>query len=80
MTIQLSTELEQLVKKLVNSGDFADEQQVFEAALRLLDRRSELRAEIRVGLDQLDRGECYSAEEVFADVRARIAEIGEAQP
>ena len=75
MTIQLSPEHELLVKKLVNSGDFADEQQVFEAASRLLERRSELRAEIRVGLAQLDRGERIPADEVFEEIYARAAEI-----
>ena len=79
MTVQLSPELEHLVKKLVESGDFADEQAVFAEALRLLERRSELRAAIQVGLDELDRGERHSAEEVFADVHARITEVEKAQ-
>lgn len=43
--------------------------------IHLLQRRPELHSAIRVGLDQLDRGECHSAEEVFADMRARIAEV-----
>lgn len=47
----------------------------FRIPIHSLQCRSELHAAIRVGLDQLDRGECHSAEEVFADMRARIAEV-----
>lgn len=65
MNISLTPQLERLVQKKVKSGDYLSASEVVREALRLLQERdairefrlAELRKEIQVGLDQLERGE-----------------------
>jgi antitoxin ParD1/3/4 len=84
MEITLSPEQEQLVREKLASGQYESASQVVGEALRLLQEQDQatqeeleaLRAEIRVGLDQLDRGEAktYEAEplkELFEQIKSR---------
>ena len=61
MTIQLPPDVEASIRQKVLRGQFPNEGEVMREAIRLLDAREDqldtLRAKIRVGLDQLDRGE-----------------------
>ncbi len=65
MNVSLTPELESLVQQKVQSGLYSSASEVVREALRLLNDRDtiqqqrmvELRREIKVGLDQLDRGE-----------------------
>ncbi len=65
MNVSLTRELEQLVNDKVKSGLYHTASEVIRDALRLLEERdrlyqlrlTELREEVRKGLDQLDRGE-----------------------
>jgi antitoxin ParD1/3/4 len=61
MSIQLPPDVEASIRRKVQRGQFPDEGEVVREAIRLLDERESqldvLRAKIRVGLDQLDRGE-----------------------
>lgn len=61
MTIQLPADLEIRIQELVARGDYLDASEVVREAMGLLaardDQRAELRAKLRSGLDQLDRGE-----------------------
>jgi putative addiction module CopG family antidote len=61
MTIQLPADLEASIRQKVASGHFADVAEVIREAMRLLDEQERqltaLRAKLRVGLDELDRGE-----------------------
>lgn len=65
MNVSLTPELETLVQQKVQSGLYTSASEVVREALRLLNDRdtvqqqrlAELRREIKVGLDQLDRGE-----------------------
>ncbi|MGP0062261.1 MAG: type II toxin-antitoxin system ParD family antitoxin [Isosphaeraceae bacterium] len=63
MTIHLSGEQEQLVRSLVQGGQFHSEDEVIDEALRLLQERDDqarlagLRREIAIGIEQADRGE-----------------------
>ncbi|MEA2514606.1 MAG: antitoxin ParD1/3/4 [Thermomicrobiales bacterium] len=61
MSIQLPPDVEASIRRKVQRGQFPDEGEVVREAIRLLDEREfqldVLRAKIRVGLDQLDRGE-----------------------
>ena len=38
---------------------------------------ADIREKVQTSIDQIARGEVYTAEEVFADVRARIREIAQ---
>ena len=78
MEVVLSSEFERLIHDRVSSGEYSSASDVIEEALRLLVAEEEyerkldaLRREIQIGIDELDRGEYSSAEEVFARLRAR---------
>jgi len=65
MNVSLTRELEKLVNERVRSGMYSSASEVIREALRLLNeqeelrrgRLEELRKEIRIGLDQANRGE-----------------------
>jgi predicted transcriptional regulator len=75
MTIQLTPGMEIIVGTLLKSGNYADQQVLFDEALRLLQRRDELRAEMQEGLAQLARGESLSEDEVFGELEERIDQL-----
>lgn len=83
MNISLTKELEQLVNDKVNSGKYQSVSEVIGEALRLLDERdrlqearlAELKAKIRVGIEELERGEGIDGEEVFAEIEEDIQRI-----
>lgn len=65
MNISLNPELEQFIQSQIQRGNFANPEQVIEAALHLLEEQSisyeqwlkETRDKVEVGLAQLERGE-----------------------
>ncbi len=84
MNVSLTPELESLVHEKVESGLYTSASEVVREALRLLNDRdsvqqqrlAELRREIAVGLDQLNRGEGItydglSLKSAFEDVKAQ---------
>lgn len=79
MNVSLTPELETLVQQKVQSGLYSSASEVVREALRLLNERdtiqqqrtAELRREIKVGLDQLNRGEGIPGDQVFADLKQR---------
>jgi antitoxin ParD1/3/4 len=81
MTIHLSGDREQLVRALIQSGQYASEDEVIDQALRLLQERDDqaklavLRREIAVGIEQADRGELepFDPQATLARVRSRQA-------
>ena len=75
MNVSLPAELENFVQSLVLSGSYSGPDEVVGKALLMFKRREELRREIQVGIDQLDRGEFVeyddlSLERFTADVNA----------
>jgi antitoxin ParD1/3/4 len=71
MTVTLTRQHEDLVERLVASGQYEDAEQVIGQALRLLEeheRLQQLRAKIQIGLDELDRGEAIEVTPEFWDV------------
>ncbi len=80
MHVSLAPELEQQIAESVASGRYANDREVVEEALRLLFEteaaRARLRAEIQIGLDQLDRGESISGEELFAELDQMLQSYG----
>lgn len=57
MSISLSANNEQFLESVVATGIFPSRSEAVNEAIELLRRREELRAEIKIGIDQLDRGE-----------------------
>ncbi len=84
MNVSLTGKLEKYIASKVASGDYSTNSEVVRDALRALQERDrerkaavrELRSQIRVGLDQLDRGEFIEMEAkdlpaFFGRIRAR---------
>ena len=80
MNVPLPPELEKLVKEKVKTGFYDTAAEVIREGLRLLEDRDRfyrlrlmaLRREVKKGLDQLDRGESISGEQVFQELRAKV--------
>jgi putative addiction module CopG family antidote len=75
MNLNLPAEANEFVKELVAQGKYQNEEAAVVDGVRLLMGREKLRAEIQVGIDQLDRGESCDEETVFAEVDAVIDEV-----
>ena len=75
MEITLTPELEKLVNEEIESGRYKSASEVVREGLRLLEARrlklEALRRDIQEGIDQADRGELVSADEVFAEMRKK---------
>jgi antitoxin ParD1/3/4 len=79
MNVSLTPELEKLVTRKVESGLYQSASEVIREGLRLLDdhdhlrelQLTEVRKKIQTGLDQLDRGEGISGEEVYAEMKRK---------
>lgn len=60
MMVEIGPDLEAVIRERVDGGKYPNAEEVVQAALRLLKERDdleELRAKVKIGLDQLDRGE-----------------------
>ena len=83
MNVSLTPELEQLIQEKVESGKYSSVSEVIREGLRLLDERdrlrnerlAELKAKLRVGIEELDRGEGIDGEEVFAELEEDILRV-----
>ncbi len=81
MNVSLTEELEELVQKKVASGRYTSASEVVRAGLRLLEQEDEvretrlaaIRAEMRAGIEQAERGELIDGEEAVGRVRKRAA-------
>lgn len=80
MNVSLTPELERRIAEKIDSGLYTSASEVIREGLRLLfeteelrERRlGQLRADIRRGLDQLDRGEDIPGEKLLAEVTERL--------
>ena len=80
MDVALPPDLADQVAETVASGRYRSAEDVVRAGLRLLfeakqqpaARLAQFRAEIQAGLDQLDRGERISGEQVWSEVGKRL--------
>jgi antitoxin ParD1/3/4 len=83
MNVSLTEELKQFVERKVASGMYHTASEVIREGLRLLaeqdeareQRITEVRAKVKEGLDQLDRGEGRSGGDAFGRLEARIAKL-----
>lgn len=81
MSLNLPPEFERAIRERVESGAYASAEDVFAACLKALNEWEDvqrakfetLRAEIQVGIEQLDRGEGIDGEEALQRIRARFA-------
>jgi antitoxin ParD1/3/4 len=77
MNITLTPQLEELIQSKVDSGRYSDASDVVIQALQVLERAEQLerlRAEIQIGLDQIERGETIEWTEDTMDRLIREAE------
>ncbi len=78
MTITLPPQLEKRIREKVASGTYPSPNDVLQESLRLLDerdrKRAALRADIQVGIDQLDRGEGIDADVVFSELHSKYVD------
>jgi antitoxin ParD1/3/4 len=82
MEIPVSPEMERWIARMIADGRYEDMDEVVYEALQLLKEREEdpvarldaLRRDVRIGLDQLDRGEGIDGEEAFKQVLDWIAQ------
>lgn len=82
MNVSLTPELEEFVRRKVESGMYLSASEVVREALRLLDeqdklrqvRRDELRRDIAAGIAQADQGELRDGAEVFGRLREELRE------
>ena len=80
MNVSLPLELERFVHNQVKSGKYASVTDVFLAGIRLLEERDriykgrfeELRREVLIGVEQLDRGEVVDGEIVFQQLQEKL--------
>jgi antitoxin ParD1/3/4 len=81
MNISLKPEDEQFIQSQIETGKYANAQEVISAAFKLLEERErrleELRQKIVVGTEQIARGQVTDGEIVFARLQEKINKIAE---
>jgi len=75
MKLNLAVEANDFVKSLVARGRYQSEEDAVVDGIRMRKGREELRANIAVCIDHLDRGDSFDEEFVFNEVEAEIARI-----
>jgi antitoxin ParD1/3/4 len=79
MSISLTPELEQFIQNQVASGKYTSTEEVIIAGIKLLEEREniykgrfeELKQEIAIGVEQLERGERLDGREVIEKLRQK---------
>jgi antitoxin ParD1/3/4 len=79
MSIFLTPELEQFIQSQIASGKYASTEDVIIAGIKLLEEREriykgrfeELKREIAIGVEQLERGERLDGREVIEKLRQK---------
>ena len=78
MSTVVPADYQEFIDREVASGKFSSADEVVSEALRLFRDREQkldaLRREIMLGVEELDRGETISGEEVFRELRERFCE------
>ena len=75
MNLKLPSEVSDFVKDLVAQGRFNSEEDAIVEGIKLLMDREQLRGEIQKGVKQLDAGNFYDEDTVFAEVNSEIDKI-----
>ena len=82
MNVSLTPQLEAFVKRKLDTGFYYSASEVIRDGLRLLEEKDriqemkliELKREIQLGLNSLDRGEGINGKEVFAELEELAAQ------
>jgi len=74
MNILLTPELEQFVNERVEKGEYTDALSVITAGLRLLSER-ELKREVMIGIEQLERGDRVDGREVMKRLQEKNQQL-----
>jgi putative addiction module CopG family antidote len=75
MHAELAAPQAEFLQAVVSSGRYRSEADALNEAVRLLQRRDELRAMLEQGEKELDAGESVPADEVFAALQARAQQL-----
>lgn len=75
MNGELPPELQSFVQELVSKGIYDSEISAVIEGVRLLEARERLRADLQVGIDQLDTGLGLSEDEVFPEIFEELKKI-----
>ena len=79
ISAELGENLEKVVADLVENGRYNSKSEVLREGVRLVQEREarfrELDTKIQAGLDDIEAGRVYPADEVFERVKQRIAEV-----
>ena len=78
MASNISPDNARYIDEAVKGGVYQDEGQALDEAIGLLKKRDQLRADVRAGIDQADRGELLPAAQVFERLEERARQIEEA--
>ncbi len=71
MNVQLPNDLAEFLRQLVADGMVASENEALAEGLRLLRSREQLRRDVNLGIEQLQRGEGIDGEVVFNRLERR---------
>ena len=83
MNITLSPEQEKFIQSQIARGKYTNIQQVIDSALKLLEKQDqnyeqwldETRQKVKVGLEQLERGDKVDGEVVIAQLEAKFSSL-----
>jgi len=75
MSVEITPELESLVRTIFQGGNYRNENEVLDEALRLLEKREQLRRDVKAGVRQLDEGRTIPGEEVFEHLESKAQTI-----
>ncbi|MEO8497685.1 MAG: CopG family transcriptional regulator [Planctomycetota bacterium] len=75
MNVELPAEAVQFVEGLVAAGQYKSANEAVADGIRLLMGRQQLRAEIQLGVDQLDAGQGIDGDVVFGELRERAKQL-----
>ena len=75
MQISLPPEQQSFIENLVQTGRFSSTDEAISECVRRLMTQEQLKKQVDVGIQQADRGEVMGHDTVFANLRARTAEI-----
>jgi len=75
VNLNLPVEANDFVRSLVAQGKYQSEEAAVVDGLRLLMGRERLREKIAGGVEELERGESFNEEEVYAEVEAEIRNV-----
>jgi len=75
VNVHIPADLGQFLHQLIADGVVANENEALVEGLRLLQSREQLRRDVCIGIEQLERGEGINGEKVFERLERRIDEI-----